>query len=122
MSVKSTTLAAELVAFDTAQRIVSTAVNVLGSEYVSLSDALGRVAAENVIAEEDLVPYARSAMDGYALRASDTAAASPQSPVRIPVVGRVFAGEGKTALAAGYRDRHHDRCAGALRCRRGHSA
>ncbi len=101
MSAKSTTLAAELVAFDTAQRIVTTAVKVLGSEYVSLSDVLGRVAAENVIAEEDLVPYARSAMDGYALRASDTAAASPQSPVEIPVAGKVFAGEGKTALAAG---------------------
>ncbi len=101
MSAKSTTLAAELVAFDTAQRIVTTAVKVLGSEYVSLSDVLGRVAAENVIAEEDLVPYARSAMDGYALRASDTAAASPQSPVGIPVAGKVFAGEGKTALAAG---------------------
>ena len=77
MSAKSTTLAAELVAFDTAQRIVSTAVNALGSEYVSLSAVSGRVAAENVIAEEDLVPYARSAMDGYALRASDTTAASP---------------------------------------------
>ena len=101
MSAKSTALAAELVAFDTAQRIVSTAVSALGSEYVSLSDVLGRVAAENVIAEEDLVPYARSAMDGYALRASDTASASPQSPVGIPVVGRVFAGEGKALLAAG---------------------
>lgn len=101
MSVKSTTLDAELVAFDTAQRIVSTAFNGLGREYVSLSALLGRVAAENVIAEEDLVPYARSAMDGYALRASDTASASPQSPVGLPVVGRVFAGEGRTALAAG---------------------
>ncbi|MGA9978408.1 MAG: gephyrin-like molybdotransferase Glp [Candidatus Sulfotelmatobacter sp.] len=75
--------------------------NGLGSEYVSLSALLGRVAAENVIAEEDLVPYARSAMDGYALRASDTIAASTQSPVGLPVVGRVFAGEGKTVLAAG---------------------
>ena len=101
MSAKSTTLAAEFVAFDTAQRIVSTAVNVLGSEYVSLSALLGRVAAENVIAEEDLVPYARSAMDGYALRASDTTGASPQSPVGIPVVGKIFAGEGKTTLAPG---------------------
>ena len=101
MSAKSTTLAAELVAFDTAQRIVSTAVNGLGSEYVSLSALLGRVAAENVIAEEDLVPYARSAMDGYALRASDSASASPQSPVGLPVAGRVFAGERRAALAAG---------------------
>lgn len=101
MSAKTTTPPAEPVAFDTAQSIVSTAVNVLSSEYVSLSDALRRVAAENVIAEEDLVPYARSAMDGYALRASDTAAASPQFPVGIPVVRRVFAGDGKTVLAAG---------------------
>ena len=38
------------------------------------------VAAEDMIAEKDLVPYARSAMDGYALRAADSALASPQSP------------------------------------------
>jgi molybdopterin molybdotransferase len=91
----------DLVAFDRAQAIMSSAVRVLGSEYVSLSNALRRVAAEDVVAEEDLVPYARSAMDGYALRASDTAPASPQFPVKIPITGEVFTGEGRLTLAAG---------------------
>lgn len=91
----------DMVAFDRAQAIMSSAVPVLGSEYVSLSNTLGRVAAEDVVAEEDLVPYARSAMDGYALRASDTAPASPQFPVKIPITGKVFTGEGRLTLAAG---------------------
>lgn len=101
MSGRSTTAGAEIVTFDTARSIVANAICVLGREQVPLCDALGRVAAENVIAEEDLVPYARSAMDGYALRASDTVSASPQSPVGIQFVGKVFAGEGKTAVTAG---------------------
>jgi molybdopterin molybdotransferase len=41
-------------------------------ERVALREALGRVPAQDVIAREDLVPFPRSAMDGYAVRASDT--------------------------------------------------
>lgn len=88
MSGKSATPAAELVT-DTGRSIVSGAISVLAIETVSLSDALGPVAAEDMIAEKDLAPYARSAMDGYALRAADSAFASPQSPVCLPVTGKV---------------------------------
>ena len=39
-------------------------------------------------------------MDGYALRAAQTLAASSGSPVGIPVVGKVFTGEGRSTLTA----------------------
>jgi molybdopterin molybdotransferase len=52
----------------------------LGVDYVPLSEALGRVTAENIIAPNDLPPFDRSAMDGYAVRASDTFEASQFKP------------------------------------------
>lgn len=52
----------------------------LGSERTSIHAALGRVTAEDVIAENDLPPYDHSAVDGYAVRAQDTFEASQFSP------------------------------------------
>jgi molybdopterin molybdotransferase len=62
------------------------------SEPISLERALGRVLAEDCDAPEDLPPFANSAMDGYALRTADVAAASAAAPVRLRLVGEVPAG------------------------------
>ena len=55
---------------------------------VGLSDALGLVLAEAVAASHDIPPFANSAMDGFAVRASDVSSA----PVVLPVVDEVAAG------------------------------
>lgn len=47
---------------------------------VSLRDALGRVLADDLIAQEDLPRFDRSAMDGYALNSADSLAASQFKP------------------------------------------
>ncbi len=47
---------------------------------VSLNEALNRVSAEDVAAEEDLPRFDKSAVDGYALRAEDTVGASQFKP------------------------------------------
>jgi len=60
----------------------------LPSEVVSLERALGRVLAEDVVARLTQPPAAVSAMDGYAVRATDVA----QVPVRLRVVGEAPAG------------------------------
>ena len=52
----------------------------LGPERISIHAALGRVAAEDVLAENDLPHFDRSAVDGYAARARDTFEASQFSP------------------------------------------
>lgn len=44
---------------------------VLGAEAVSLADAFGRVLAADLVAANELPPHPSSAVDGYALRASD---------------------------------------------------
>ena len=61
----------------------------LPAEQVGLADAFGRVLAEAVIARRTQPPAALSAMDGYAVRASDV----QRVPARLRVVGSVPAGK-----------------------------
>lgn len=72
-------------------------VQPLPTEEVVLDDALGRVAGEDVVAAAPLPGFANAAMDGYAVRARDTAGASGGEPVTLDVVGEVAAGATGTA-------------------------
>ncbi|HCB03213.1 MAG TPA: molybdopterin molybdotransferase MoeA [Nocardioides sp.] len=58
-----------------------------------LLDALGLVCAEDVVAAISLPSFDNSAMDGYAVRRSDVVGASAESPVSLPVVGDIGAGQ-----------------------------
>ncbi|MEX0815386.1 MAG: gephyrin-like molybdotransferase Glp [Dongiaceae bacterium] len=71
-----------------AQRRVRAAFRPLGSEQVSLAEALGRVLALDVAARVTQPPVAVSAMDGYAVRAADVA----KVPARLKIVGYAPAG------------------------------
>ena len=62
----------------------------IGVESVSLSDALGRVLAEDTVADTDLPPFDRAQMDGYAVRAGDIA----NTPAHLRIVGESAAGAG----------------------------
>jgi molybdopterin molybdotransferase len=61
----------------------------LGAEQVALSEAFFRVLAEDVVARRTQPPFDVSAMDGYAVRASDVA----RVPATLTVVGAVPAGQ-----------------------------
>jgi putative molybdopterin biosynthesis protein len=63
----------------------------LGSERVSLGDSLGRVLAEDVPAPIDVPPFDRSAVDGFAVRAADLAAAGETTPVTLTLNAEVIA-------------------------------
>ena len=71
-------------------QIVRQQTRPLPAERVKLETALNRVLAEDVVADSDLPPFDRSQMDGYAVRAEDTAAA----PVRLRIAGESAAGRG----------------------------
>jgi molybdopterin molybdotransferase len=60
---------------------------------VGLADAYGLVLAEDVAASHQLPSFDNSAMDGYAVRVQDVSSASQDSPVTLPVVGEVAAGD-----------------------------
>jgi molybdopterin molybdotransferase len=64
----------------------------VGSERVDLLSALGRIIAEDIYAPADVPAYANSAMDGYAVRAADTVAASKGSPAVLTVIEDLPAG------------------------------
>ncbi|MCZ7535284.1 MAG: molybdopterin molybdotransferase MoeA [Acidimicrobiia bacterium] len=65
-------------------------------------DALGLVLADDVDSNEDVPPFANTAMDGYAVRAADTRGASEDSPARLRVVGELAAGYApSTAVGSG---------------------
>lgn len=82
----------ELISIGEAQRLILERAKPLDAERVPVERAAGRVLAEPVAAAVDLPPFPSSAMDGYALRAADTA--SP--PVTLPVVERIPAGRPAT--------------------------
>ena len=71
----------------------------IGVEEVSLTEAYGRVLAENVKSPIDVPPFTRSTVDGYAVRSMDVTGARDDNPVKLKLVGKVEAGEeAKTAL------------------------
>jgi len=71
-------------------------------ETIAVTTALYRVLAESARSATDLPRFDNSAMDGYALRAGDSADASPDHPVRLPVAQIHAAGDaGAAPLPAG---------------------
>lgn len=68
---------------------------------VPLASAHGLVLAEDVTAVLPVPPWTNSSMDGYAVRAAETAGASPEHPVLLPVAGDVPAGVAPEPLAPG---------------------
>lgn len=71
------------------ERVAALVQPVGGTQVLMLADADGRVLAQDVVAGLDLPPFANSAVDGYAVRFADLAAAGE---TRLPVAGRVAAG------------------------------
>jgi molybdopterin molybdotransferase len=60
-----------------------------------LLDALGLVAAADVYSPIALPSFDNSAMDGYAVRYADVVGATDESPVHLPVVGEIGAGQAR---------------------------
>ena len=59
-------------------------------ESVAISESIGRILAEEIIADTDLPPFDRAQMDGYAVHAADVA----NAPARLKIVGESAAGAG----------------------------
>lgn len=62
----------------------------LGHEMIELSASVGRILAEDIVADMDIPPFDRSQMDGYAVRSIDTV----DAPVELELVGESAAGRG----------------------------
>ena len=86
---------ADLISLEEALARIFEQVRPLDAEPVPLAAAAGRVIADDARSGVDLPPFASSAMDGFAVRSSDT-------PGRLPIVARIAAGvPAPRALEAG---------------------
>ncbi len=81
-----------LMPVDEALDVFSGFQRVQGQERVPLGESVGRVTADSVSSPEAIPQFARSLMDGYAVRSSDVASARETSPVFLEVVGSVTMG------------------------------
>ncbi len=82
-----------IISIDEARRRLEAGVSPIARvERVALAAAAGRVAAEMIASPIDVPPFTRSAMDGYAVRAADTAGAAKGHPVHLRVIDRIFTG------------------------------
>ncbi len=83
----------DLLNVDKAIERILAEVHIAAAETVTLSSALGRVIAEDLLADVNLPPFANSAMDGYAVRSQDTTDASEKQPVHLRVSMDIPAGQ-----------------------------
>jgi molybdopterin molybdotransferase len=89
-----------MISADQAFKLVTANTERLGLERVSITEALGRVLAEDIVSARDIPIIDNSAMDGFAVRSSDISNASKSSPIRLRVLETVGAGAMPTRTLA----------------------
>ena len=83
-----------LIPLEKASKIVENAViPIARTESISIKTSLARVLSENIIAEREVPPFDRAAMDGYAVRAEDTYGANNFEPKILRKIDEIYAGE-----------------------------
>jgi molybdopterin molybdotransferase len=83
----------KLIPLSQAREIVLSHSSLLETEIVSLIDAAGRVAAQDLQADIDSSPFAAAGMDGFAVHAADIENASEDAPVILKVINEIAAGD-----------------------------
>lgn len=91
---------ADLLSVEEAVERVLALVESLGPAWVPLLEADGLALAEDIFAPFDIPALANSAMDGYAVVASDLESATQEAPVTLRLVGQVQAGQLPTVAAS----------------------
>ena len=84
----------EYIGYQDALALVLSTINPMKFKSLSLASCPGYVTAENVVALVNSPTNDASLKDGFAVKSSDEADASPQNPVNLQVVGSAFAGAG----------------------------
>jgi len=84
----------KLISLDEAFKILGENTSVINQlEEITLFKLANRVAAEDVLADKNVPPFRRAAMDGYAVIASSTFGASDRKPIYLTCIEKVHAGE-----------------------------
>lgn len=70
----------------------------LHTEVSSLEDSLGRIVADDVVAQEDIPSFSRSLVDGFAIKVKDTQGAKETNPALLYYKGEIRIGEETKAV------------------------
>jgi len=81
-----------VISLEEAQERILAAIQPLPAEEIPVQEALARYLAAPIHSPVDLPPADNSAMDGYAVRAADLAAATAAKPVTLRLIGGTRAG------------------------------
>jgi molybdopterin molybdotransferase len=87
---------AKAIEVEAARREILARVRATAPQNVRLGEALGRRLAVDAVADGQFQPFDNSAMDGFAVRAAEVAAAAPGSPVSLTIVDESRAGHPAT--------------------------
>ncbi len=82
-----------MVSVEQARSRILSYVSVLNAEETPILETISQVLAEDLNSEFNVPPMDNSAMDGFAVLASDTVGANPNKPVELPVARKIAAGE-----------------------------
>jgi len=80
------------VSVESALQIILASVSSVKGERIQLMEASGRILYENIQSDANVPPCDNSAMDGFALRAENTADASKETPRHFKLSGEIQAG------------------------------
>jgi len=81
-----------MINYEEARALVLSALKTRPAETVPLAEALGRTLARDIKARENIPPFTKATMDGYAVRAEDTRAAGKDAAVELEVTEDLPAG------------------------------
>jgi len=82
-----------MISYQDALRHIAATCKPLETGPTPLDELLGMAPVDDVYSKMNVPSFANSAMDGFALRAADTAQAGADAPVEIPVAGTIAAGQ-----------------------------
>ena len=86
-----------MIPLEEAQNFVLGEVQPLNAEALKIVDSRGRVTVESITSSESVPPFDNTAVDGFAVLASDTHGATEESPVYLAVLESIAAGSAPTA-------------------------
>lgn len=93
-----------MISYEEALKIITSKADTLKTQQVTLMQALGKIAAEDVISPIQVPSFRNSAMDGFAVCVAQLVGASEQSPVTLKIQAAIAAGDvasiGQTEKAA----------------------
>jgi molybdopterin molybdotransferase len=89
-----------LLSVDEARQRILSQFHPVKTETLPLAESSNRVLAEDIHAADDLPLFDNSSMDGFAIRAADSASARPDSPRNLRVVADIRAGSSPTVTLA----------------------